>query len=195
MQVSPSPLLPIFRSPLQGELLARLLGQPEQSFTVSDLAGLTGSDVSTVSRELSRLVAAGLLQESRVGRTRMVQADTRSLYFPELSVLVTKAFSPARLAAAAFSSLAGLDRIVVFGSWAARAAGEPGPPPRDLDILVVGRASRVGAHHVADDLGERLGFPVQVTFATEQEWQDGSVGVIREIRRRPYQDFPIEETA
>lgn len=194
MQQKPSPLLPIFRSALQGELLAHVLGRPDRSFTVVELARLCNADASTVSREVSRLVTAGLIEQSRAGRTRVLRANQASPYFPELSVLVIKAFGPARSAAAALTSLPGVSRIVVFGSWAARAAGETGPPPRDLDVLVVGKPSRVRAHRVADELGERIGLPVQLTFASDQEWQEVGVGVIQEIRRRAYQEFPAEET-
>jgi predicted nucleotidyltransferase len=193
MQQSPPPLLPIFRSALQGEVLAHLLGRPERGFTVAELARLCAADASTVSRELSRLVGAGLLAESRVGRTRVVQANQASPYFPELSVLVTKAFGPARAAATALSRLPGVTRVVVFGSWAARAAGQPGPPPRDLDVLLVGRPSRVKAHRAADELSERLGLPVQLTFASTEEWHEGGVGVIREIRRTPHQEFAADQ--
>jgi predicted nucleotidyltransferase len=190
MQQSPPTLLPIFRSALQGDLLAYLLGQPERSFTVAELARTTGADASTVSREATRLVGAGLVADVRVGRTRVLRADQTSPFFPELSALVGKAFGPAQAAAAAFGAVRGVHRVVVFGSWAARAAGEPGPPPRDLDVLVVGSPSRVAVHRVADELGDRLGLPVQVTFATGQEWRDGGTGVIAEIRRRPYKEFP-----
>jgi predicted nucleotidyltransferase len=193
MQQSPSPLLPIFRSALQGDLLAHLLGEPERGFTVAQLARITEADASTVSREVSRLVGAGLVREERVGRTRVLRGDQGSPFFPELSVLVTKAFGPGRAAGATFGQIPGVTRVVVFGSWAARAAGEPGRPPRDLDVLVVGSPSRIAVHRAADELSERLALPVQVTFATEAEWQNDSVGVIQEIRRRPYQEFSLQE--
>jgi predicted nucleotidyltransferase len=195
MQQSPPPLLPIFRSVLQGDLLAYLLGEPDRGFTVAELARITSSDASTVSREVSRLVGAGLVSDERVGRTRVLRANRQSMFFPELSVLVAKAFGPARAAWMAFGELPGVARVVVFGSWAARAAGEPGLAPRDVDVLIVGSPSRVRVHRAADELSEQLGLPIQVTFATEAEWDDNSVGVLQEIRRRPYQEFPAKETS
>jgi predicted nucleotidyltransferase len=175
--------------------LAYLLGEPDRGFTVAELARMTSADASTVSREMSRLVDAGLVSDERVGRTRVLRADRTSMFFPELSVLVVKAFGPARAAWATFGELPGVARVVVFGSWAARASGEPGRAPRDLDVLIVGRPSRVAVHRAADDLSERLGLPVQVMFATGAEWDDNSVGVLQEIRRRPYQEFPTKETS
>ena len=150
------------------------------------------ADVSTVTRELTRLVTAGLLAEERVGRTRVVQANTDSPFFSDLASLVVKAFGPARLAAGELLPLRGVTRVVVYGSWAARAAGEAGPAPRDLDVLVVGAPSRVAVHRVADELTERLGVPVQMAFATAEEWDDASVGVLAEIRARPHQEFAAQ---
>ena len=192
MQTSASPLLPIFRSRLQGDLLARVLGEPGRRFTVTELARVVDADVSTVTRELTRLVGAGLLVEEKVGRTRVVQANTASPFFSDLASLVVKAFGPARLAAGELLPLRSVARVVVYGSWAARAAGEAGPAPRDLDVLVVGSPSRVAVHRVADELTERLGIPVQVAFATQEEWDAAKVGVLAEIRARPYQEFAAE---
>lgn len=189
MQQSAPPLLPIFRSRLQGDLLARLLATPDQGFTVGELARAAEADVSAVSRELSRLVGAGLLREERLGRTRVVRADRSSPYFTDLANLVTKAFGPARTAAQALGQIPGVNSVVVFGSWAARAAGEPGRAPHDLDVLIVGKPSRVAVHRAAEALEVRLGLPVQIVFATTQEWGEGSVGVLSEIRRRPFQEF------
>ena len=78
MQQSAPVLLPIFRSRLQGDVLARTLGEPEGVFTVVELARAGGVDASTVTRELTRLVGAGLLNEERVGRTRVVRANPAS---------------------------------------------------------------------------------------------------------------------
>ncbi len=192
MQTSASPLLPIFRSRLQGDLLARVLGEPGRRFTVTDLARVVDADVSTVTRELTRLVGAGLLVEEKVGRTRVVQANNASPFFSDLASLVVKAFGPARLAAGELLPLRGVARVVVYGSWAARAAGEAGPAPRDLDVLVVGSPSRIAVHRVADELSERLGIPVQVAFATPEEWDAAKVGVLAEIQARPHQEFTAE---
>jgi predicted nucleotidyltransferase len=38
--------------------------------------------------------------------------------------------------------LAGIEAAAIFGSWAARAAGEAGPSPVDVDLLVIGRPDR-----------------------------------------------------
>ncbi len=74
MRTAAPPLLPIFRSQLQGELLALvLLGQDQM--TVSDLARRLGAPFATVAREVNRLEGAGLLRSRRVGRARQIAVD------------------------------------------------------------------------------------------------------------------------
>ena len=36
----------------------------------------------------------------------------------------------------------GINQAFIYGSWAARYLGEPGPVPNDVDVLVVGTADR-----------------------------------------------------
>jgi hypothetical protein len=36
-------------------------------------------------------------------------------------------------------AIPGVKQVVIFGSWAARYAGRAGPPPHDIDVLVVGK--------------------------------------------------------
>ncbi len=54
------------------------------------------------------------------------------------------------------SEIDGVEEAFVFGSWAARDAGEPGPAPRDIDVLVLGdaalRAVRRACRGVEEDL-------------------------------------------
>jgi predicted nucleotidyltransferase len=47
----------------------------------------------------------------------------------------------------ALCAVEGIEKVFVYGSWAARYHGEPGPVPNDVDVLVVGDADR-------DDLDE-----------------------------------------
>ena len=50
--------------------------------------------------------------------------------------------------------------MLIFGSWAARHAGEAGAVPHDVDVFVVGEGVvRVDVYEAADRAQERLGFP------------------------------------
>lgn len=184
--------MPVFRSPLQALLLARVLPDPSRSYTLSELARVVQSDVATVSREATRLVEAGVLREQRVGRTRLVSGNESSPVYEELTGLAVKTFGPAHLASDAFAGLAGVVRVVVFGSWAARFAGVPGRAPADLDVLLVGDVSRVQAHRAADQLQERLGLAVGLSFVSEREWDEATVHLVREIQAGPHLSFEVD---
>src|SRR5438552_16666945 len=100
VEKSPAPpLLPIFRSQQQAELLALLLGDPELELSLTELADRTGIPHPSVYREVERAEAAGLVVSRRIGRTRLVRANVDSPYYDGLADVLTKAFAvPAVLA-------------------------------------------------------------------------------------------------
>jgi DNA-binding transcriptional ArsR family regulator len=183
--------MPVFRSPLQALLLARVLADLEQEFTVADLARVLEADLATVSRETTRLAQAGVLLERRVGRTRLLRANHESPVYEELLSLALKTYGLGHLVFERLRDLPGASLIVVFGSWAARYRGEPGRRPNDLDVLVVGSVSKVKATVRADELAERVGVPVNLSYVTAQEWEQGSVNLVREIKRTPHVVFEV----
>jgi len=87
-------LLPILRSQQQGEVLARLLGDPELEVSLTDLAGLVEAPVSSVYREIERAETAGLVTSRRIGNTRLVRANTDSPYYEGLADVLVKAVGP-----------------------------------------------------------------------------------------------------
>ncbi len=117
------PLLPIFRSQQQAELLALLLGDPQLEVSLSDLAERLGTPYSSVHREIDRAEAAGLVGSRKVGNTRLVRANTGSPYFEGLSQVLTRAFGVPSVLASALRPLEGIAEAFVYGSWAARYLG------------------------------------------------------------------------
>src|SRR5258706_12275122 len=87
----PAPtLLPILRSQQQGEILALLLGDPDQELSLTDIARLTGAPHPSVFREVERAEQAGLVTSRKVGNTRPVRADTTSPYYAGLAGVLTR---------------------------------------------------------------------------------------------------------
>src|SRR2546430_3266790 len=133
MRTKAPPLLPIFRSELQGRLLALLCSDPDRAWTISDLAGALSAHVATVQREASRLEGAGILESQRVGKSRMLRPNLRSPYAVDLGSLVIKAFGPGHVLAPLLSEVRGVDEAFLFGSWADRYEGRVGSAPGDVD--------------------------------------------------------------
>lgn len=185
MRTSAPPLLAVFRSQLQGDLLARVLLDPGR-FTVSDLAREINAPVSTVQREVSRLERAGLFRTTRVGRARLVAGNDANPALAPLRQLVMIAFGPRQVVAEEFANLPGVCEIVIFGSWAARYAGEQGAVPGDVDILVVGQPDRDDVYDAAERAQARLGRPVNTTIVPPLRWATPDEPFLREIKRRPF---------
>jgi predicted nucleotidyltransferase len=184
MRTKAPPLLPIFRSRVQGDLLAATLLHPTRRESVSELARRLGADVATVQREVSRLERAGILRTTRVGRTRLVEADRDSPLHGPLKELVLRVFRPAHVAEE-FESVVGIDEMYVFGSWAARYLGEEGPDPGDIDLLLVGSPDRDEVYQAALRAERRLGREVNTTIRSRDAWESSADGFLRQLRSSP----------
>lgn len=185
MRTSAPPLLPIFRSRLQGELLAATLLDPEREESLTGLARRLHADVGTVQREVSRLERAGILRTRRVGNTRLVAADAASPLHAPLADLVLKAFGPIHVVAQEFAKIAAVADVYIFGSWAARYQGEEGPAPADLDVLVVGDPDRDEVHEAAERVEDRLGHSVNAAIRSRASWDEARDGFVIQVRSSP----------
>ncbi|MGP3982585.1 ArsR family transcriptional regulator [Streptomyces sp. KR80] len=185
MKVSPS-LLPILRSRLQGELLALVLLHPEREYSITELAADFGVTPTTVLREVDRLVGGGILTDRRVGRSRLVTARTDTPLYRPLSDLMSVSFGPLPLLAEALAGLEGVRHAYIYGSWAARYNGEPGPPPADVDVLVVGDPDPDALFDIAEDVSRRLRREVNMHRVTAEAWRGRTDDpFLTSVRERP----------
>ncbi len=89
--------------------------------------------------------------------------------------MVLAAFGAPQVVAEEFAGIRGGERVVLFGSWAARYAGEDGPSPADVDVLVLGdEVDREAVDAAADRAERRIGLPVQVTVRSVRDWEDAT---------------------
>jgi hypothetical protein len=190
-----SPLLPVFRSGLQGEVLALLAGDPAVEWTAEELARRTGHPRNTVATELRRLEGAGLLAVRMIGRNKLVRANAESPYFEPLARLVLMSFGPPYVIGDEFGSLGGLERLFIYGSWASRYSGEPGPAPSDVDVLLIGAPDRDAAYEATRRAEERLGREVNVTIRNAEQWEAAADGFTRQLRSSPLVEIPLDEAA
>ena len=187
---SDSPLLaPTFRSRAQGDLLALVLLHPNQEWTISELARRLALPVTSVQSEVTRLAQGGVLATRKVGRARVVRANTASPAVAPLTQLTLVTFGPQTVIADEFNGL-GADRVLVFGSWAARYHGEVGGVPADIDVLLLGDGVDRGAAYTAAERAEaRLGMPVNPVLRPAGSWDDpDGDALVLEVQARPYVD-------
>jgi len=170
--------------------MAWLFLHPEESFSVTELAHRLRASQSTVSREVDRLAEAELVQEDRRGNLRLLRANVDSPLARPLGELLALTYGPAAVLGELLAGVEGVDEAYVYGSWAARYAGEEGPPPRDIDLLIVGAADDDDLADAARAAEGRLGREVNVQRVSARAWRSGNDPFLTAVRARPL--YPID---
>lgn len=190
----PSPsLLPILRSDTVGKLLARLYLQPERRTTLTQLATEVGVSLPTVVREVDRMLTSGLLTEERVGGARQVSANADSALHAPLATLIALTYGPKPVLEELLAGVEGVEEALIYGSWAARYRGEPGPEPHDVDVLAFGDPDRDELFGVAEEARARLYREVSIRVIRPEAWAraDPEDPFIRHVRSRPVVDLTL----
>jgi predicted nucleotidyltransferase len=193
VRVAAPPLLPLFRSRLQGELLALLLADGSQRWTIDELAHRTQHPYQTVATEVRRWQAAGMLDVTIVGRTKLFSAKSTNPYVRPLTELVLMAFGPPLVITEEFSQVTGVEQVFIYGSWAARFQGEPGPTPNDIDVLIVGTPARDDIYSAAARSQQRMRREVNVTQRTSRQWAAAEDGFTQHVRSSPLVELPYPQ--
>ena len=184
MRSSPSRLAPFYRSDAQGAALARVLLRAGEE-SLSSVASAVGVPLTTVQREVERLVDAGVFLTRKQGNTRLVRFNPEYPLLTPLRQIVAATHGPQQVVKDRFAALEGVELIAIFGSWAARMAGEPGPMPADIDVLVVGDVEEADADMAAVEATHEIGREVNPVVVSSERWQSAADGFITEVRQRP----------
>lgn len=194
MDMSGTPsLLPIFRSSQQANILALLLGDPELELSLTELAARLDVAYPSVHREIERAEEAGLVVSRRVGKTRLVRANSESPYFEGLSQVLVRAFGVPAVLGEALGSVTGVSESFVFGSWADRHDGGRGRRPvADIDVLVLGDPNRDELYEAIGRVEPRLGRPVQITVRGADWLESGDGSFHDTVTARPMVSVPLK---
>lgn len=191
VSTAPPWLAPIFRSDTQLHILGATYLESERHFAIPELVERSSRPQPTVAREVDRLVEAGLLEtELRSGR-RSVWANTTCPIFDELYSILLKTIGPKGVIEQQLRGLRGVDRALIYGSWARRYHGEPGPLPRDVDLMVIGTGDVAEIRAKADSASRKLGRDVNVTVLRADEWDDGRTGFVAHLKSEPLVDLEL----
>ena len=104
-----------------------MLADSGVDWTVHELAARTGQPYQTVGSEVRRLQGSDLVVARSVGRTKLLRANEASPYFRPLAQLAVMSFGPPLVVGEEFGSLPDVSQVFIYGSWAARYAGEALP--------------------------------------------------------------------
>ena len=194
MRTPPSALLPLLRSRVQGDLLALTYLHPDREYSISELATLVDATVKNVHSEVSRLVEHGLLQGRKVGNVRLVRAALDHPLVEPLTDLMALTYGPLPVLTELLSPIEGILEAYIYGSWAARYNGVPGPPPNDVDVLVVGEPKRYALDDAAEAASEILQREVNVQRMPAEVWnaEPATDPFIQTVKSRPLVQLKLE---
>jgi DNA-binding transcriptional ArsR family regulator len=174
--------------------LAQLYLHPEAEYSLTDLARLIRVSVKTVQHEADRLTEAGLVTSRRVGNVRLLTADISHRLTRPLTDLLAATYGPVPVLTELLADIPGIVDVYIYGSWAARHTGQPGPVPADLDVLVVGDADLDDLDEIAITARSRLGFEVNVNRVSVQSWESSDPDpFLAHVRSQPLVALEINQ--
>lgn len=189
MKNLPPQLTPFVRSDAVGAILAETLGHPGDEVSLAQLGRRTGVSGPVVHREVGRLVDGDVLRDRPEGRNRMVRANTEHPLFSLMRDLIAATYGPVPVLRELFKDVRDVEQLLIYGSWAARRAGESGAFPNDIDVLVVGDVPRRMLSRIASEASDQLDVPVNVTRISGDDWvAEGAVPFVTTVRSRPAVD-------
>ncbi|MEV7777685.1 nucleotidyltransferase domain-containing protein [Kitasatospora sp. NPDC088351] len=166
--------------------MALTLLSPERSWTLIELAKALDVSHTAVLREVDRLIGAEILTGKRLGRTRIISARTDTLLYRPLCDLLLVTYGPVPRLTMILSTLDGVEEAYIYGSWAARYEGEPGPIPGDVDVLVVGQPDPDELFDIAEQASRELHREVNVHRVSPLAWASESAEpFLTSVRERP----------
>jgi predicted nucleotidyltransferase len=164
MRTEAPPLLPLFRSQMQVELLALLLAQPDRAWTREELARTVRTPASSAHRELIRAIEAGIVVRDERARPHRYHANRESPVFEPLRALLDQTVNVPDRLRAALSDYA-VTAAAIHGSWA---SGSPGRDS-DIDVIVVAREERDAIRRSLRQAGRALGREIDVSVVDPDE--------------------------
>jgi DNA-binding transcriptional ArsR family regulator len=187
MRVAPPALLPLLRSQVAGDLLALLYLHPDDEYSLTEVASAIGASLNAVHHEVSRLAPAGLIKDRKRGNLRLVSAATDSLLARPLTDLLAVTYGPLPVLNDLLKEVPGIEEAYIYGSWAARYQGEPGPIPGDVDVIVIGSPTLDDLDDVSEEAQRQLRRPVNIRRMRPETWANPEPDdpFLRSVRSRP----------
>ena len=170
VKVQPSRLTPFVSSDSLGAILAEVFLHPEDEMSISSIARTTGVAQAVAHKEITRLIDARVLLDRRDGNNRLVRVNPGHPLYGPMSEIVAATYGPVPVLRDLLGGVAGVDEAFIYGSWAARRAGQPGAWPRDIDVMVVGQLSIDDLLDVQQASRARLSREVNVQRVSPEAW-------------------------
>ena len=135
----------------------------------TELAEQTGTPYATAHGEVARLLDAGILAERTAGRTRLLSANPECPLASPLREILAVSTGPAVFLTQELSAIPNIDADFLYGSYAGRTAGVVGPPPNDIDVMVIGAPDPDSIYSACDRVERQVGRPVNPSILSPAE--------------------------
>ncbi len=166
-------------------VLGLLLLHPERRYYLREIARLTGTVPGTLTRELSKLVSAGVLMVEKIGNQAHYSANRACPVFEELASILRKTSGLVDVLAEGLIPLAAqIEVAFVFGSM----AGGKESASSDIDLMVLGAADFGKVVQLLHPLQQTLGREISPKLYTPSEWQKlvaGKSAFVRDVLGKP----------
>jgi predicted nucleotidyltransferase len=171
-------------SKTQQRVLALLFVNPERSFYTNEIVRQVGSGKGAVTRELTKLLTAGLVTLSPQGNQQHYQANTNSPVFSELHSIAIKTFGVVNTIKSALEPLLSMIEFAcIYGSIAKGEAHASS----DIDLLVI--SDDLGYMQIQELLQSAettLDRPINTTLLTFEEFnQKGNSSFLKRVMDQP----------
>lgn len=188
-------LVPLFRSEQQLRILGVLFTDGADGLAIGEIAERADVAQATVSREVARLEEHGIVVSRAIGRNRFVQPNWDLPWAPELRSILQQTVGVLGRLGAVLTGVEGVEQAFVFGSWAARYTGEPGPSPRDVDVVAIGDATLRSVRSACRDVEQELRIEVNPVVIDRRRWDSiDPEPFVAQIREHPLVAIPLDRT-
>jgi len=153
------------------EVLALLLGRPDERFYLREIVRAVGGGLGAVQRELKRLVEAGLVEREARGHQVYFSANRDASIFLELQAIIEKTAGAVDVLRTSLASLISQGRVELAFVYGSVASGKK-TAKSDVDLLVVGDVSFEQIVPVLRAAEARLGREVNPTVYPVKEFRD-----------------------
>jgi predicted nucleotidyltransferase len=162
-----SPIVDALLGKTKQHLLSAILLQPDRAWYLSELARHLHVPPSSLQRELTRFVEAGIVARRQDGNRVYFQADRTCPVFQELSSLLTKTAGLAGIVREALRPLQA--RIALAFIYGSVATGKE-RSSSDVDLMLIGEATLADLALPLRTLESRLGRAVNPAVYTSLEF-------------------------
>lgn len=155
---------------VRAQILQAMYAEPTRRLHLRGLAREANVATRSVEVEASRLVQAGVLTEEREANLRFFKANPDTPMFDVLCDLAhgAAASSPAAIVRATFEEIAGIERLLIFGSEARGMARADS----DIDVLVIGDCNSRDVLTASFNATLKIGREVTALPYTAAQWRE-----------------------